>query len=207
MRRSDTRLLVIWVVLIASAVGQSRSPQAPAIAGGFLQWLRADSLPSTGARSHRAPFNPGLLERPVFPGLVRAAGMIFSATVRRIERHPATAGDAVETVAIRLHVDQSIRGVTPGEDITISQWIGLWSSGQRYLIGERVVLFLYPRSKLGLTSCVGGTLGRFNIDTWGRVMLSAQHLTAFHKDPVLGGKSRVTFGDFTLAVRHAGEEE
>jgi hypothetical protein len=70
-----------------------------------------------------------------------------------------------------------------------------------------VVLFLYPRSKLGLTSCVGGTLGRFNLDAWGRVMLSAQHLTAFHKDSVLGGKSRVAFGDFALAVRHAGEEE
>ena len=36
---------------------------------------------------------------------------------------------------------------------------------------------------------------------------SAQHLSAFRKDPVLGGKSRVAFSDFALAVRRAGEEE
>jgi hypothetical protein len=69
-----------------------------------------------------------------------------------------------------------------------------------------VLLFLYPPSKLGLTSCVGGTIGRFAIDPWGRVLLSAQHLAAFRADPVLGGKSRLRFSDFALAVRRASEE-
>ncbi|HJW99948.1 MAG TPA: hypothetical protein VJ453_07295 [Terriglobales bacterium] len=146
-------------------------------------------------------------ERPAFPDLVRAAGMIFSATVKAIERRPAMAGQSVATVAITLHVEQGVRGVKSGEDVIISQWIGLWSGGQRYRVGEHVLLFLYPRSKLGLTSCVGGTLGRFNMDAWGRVMLSGQHLTAFQKNPVMGGRSRVRFSDFALAVRHAGEEE
>ena len=79
--------------------------------------------------------------------------------------------------------------------------------GQRYRVGERVLLFLYPPSKLGLTSCVGGRMGRFTVDPWGRVLLSAQHLSAFRADPVLGGKSRVRFSDFALAVRRASEEE
>jgi hypothetical protein len=73
--------------------------------------------------------------------------------------------------------------------------------------GERVVLFLYPASKLGLTSCVGGALGRFAVDRSGWVQLGAQHVAAFGRDPVLGGKSQVRFGDFALAVRHAREEE
>jgi hypothetical protein len=133
--------------------------------------------------------------------------MIFSASVKRIERRPATRGQSVETVAITFHVERAIRGATPGEDLTVAQWIGLWSGGQRYRVGERVLLFLYPRSKLGLTSCVGGMLGRFHVDAWGRVLLSTQQLTALHKDPVLGGRSRVPFSDFALAVRHAGEEE
>jgi hypothetical protein len=79
-----------------------------------------------------------------FPQLARAAGTIFSGTVTAISRRPANAGQSVETVAVTFHIEQAIRGVTPGEDLTISQWIGLWSGGQRYHLGERVLLFLYP---------------------------------------------------------------
>jgi hypothetical protein len=142
-----------------------------------------------------------------FPEIVRAAGTIFSGTVTAIARRPAARGQSVETVAITFHVDQAIRGVTPGENLTISQWIGLWSGGQRYRVGERVLLFLYPRSKLGLTSCVAGPVGRLALDSSGHVLLSAQHLAAFRADPVLGGKSRVRYRDFALAVQRASEEE
>jgi hypothetical protein len=144
---------------------------------------------------------------PGFPQLVRAAGMIFSGTVLKIERRPPKTGQTVETVAITFHVENSIRGVTAGRNLTISQWVGVWSSGQRYRIGERVLLFLYPRSKLGLTSTVGGAMGRLPVDQWGRVLLSAQHLSAFRTDPVLGGRSHVSVSDFALAVRQANEEE
>ncbi|MGB8060973.1 MAG: hypothetical protein WCF26_03695 [Candidatus Sulfotelmatobacter sp.] len=154
------------------------------------------------------PSPPARLPTPVsFPGIARAAGTIFSGTVTSIQRKPATRGSAVETVAITFHVENSMRGATPGEDLTISQWIGLWTSGQRYRVGERVLLFLYPPSKLGLTSSVAGPMGRFNVDPWGRVLLSAHHLSAFRTDPVLGGKPRVRVSDFALAVRKACEEE
>ncbi|SPF31618.1 exported hypothetical protein [Candidatus Sulfotelmatobacter kueseliae] len=139
------------------------------------------------------------------PWLARSAGMIFSATVTGIARRPATSGQAFETVAITFRVENSIRGATPGEDLTVMQWMGLWSSGQRYRIGERALLFLYPPSKLGLTSCVGGPLGRFAVDPRGRVLLSAQQLSAFRQDSVVGGKSRVSFRDFALAVRQTGK--
>ena len=155
-----------------------------------------------------APSPPARLPTPVsFPGIARSAGKIFSGTVKSIARKPATRGSAVETMAITFHVDNAIRGATPGEDLTISQWIGLWTSGQRYRVGERVFLFLYPNSKLGLTSSVAGPMGRFNVDQWGRALLSARHLTAFRTDPVLGGKPRVPISDFALAVRKACEEE
>lgn len=154
------------------------------------------------------PSPPARLPTPIgLPGIARAAGTIFSGTVRSVERRPATHGSAVETVEITFHVDNAIRGATSGEDLTISQWIGLWTSGQRYRVGERVLLFLYPASKLGLTSSVAGPLGRFEVDPWGRVLLSARHLAAFRTDPVLGGKPRARISDFALAVRKAGEEE
>jgi hypothetical protein len=150
-----------------------------------------------GAPPKSPPFSPrgtfGLTE------LTRAAGRIFSGTVTAISPHAAT-GQGLETVSITFHVDQAIRGVAAGENVTISQWMGAWSSGQRYQIGEHLLLFLYPPSKLGLTSCVGGNLGRFTFDSMGRVLLSAQHLSAFRGDSILGGKSRASFNDFARAV-------
>lgn len=140
--------------------------------------------------------------------LARAAGIIFSGTVTRIERFSTNVpGQAVGTVAITFHVEKAIHGTRDGEFLTISQWIGLWSSGQRYRVGERMLLFLYPRSRIGLTSCVGSGLGRFAVDSAGDVWLSSQQILAFRTDPVLGGKSRVRLSDFASAVRWASEEE
>jgi hypothetical protein len=120
----------------------------------------------------RWPIAPGPIG---FPQIAQVAGTIFSGTVTTITRRPATHSQSIETVAVTFHVETAIRGSTPGEDLTISQWIGLWSSGQRYRVGERVLLFLYPPSKLGLTSCVAGSMGRFVVDPRERVMLSARH--------------------------------
>jgi hypothetical protein len=141
------------------------------------------------------------------PQFVRAAGIIFSGTVRKIERHPAMPGQTIETVAVTFHVENAIRGTSRGRDLTIRQWSGLWASGQRYRVGERVLLLLYPNSKLGLTSWVGGPLGRFAVDANGRVSLTAQHQAVFRKDPAVGGKSQARLSDFALAVRQAREEE
>jgi len=141
------------------------------------------------------------------PQLARSAGMIFSGTVTAVVRPHETAGEALGTVSITFHVENAIRGATPGEDLTVTQWVGLWSSGQRYRIGERAVFFFYPPSKLGLTSCVGGAMGRFAIDPLNRILFTAQQLSAFRRDPVLGGKSRVSYSDFARAVRRAAGEE
>lgn len=226
--RSCSCLLAISIVILAPAalVGQSddansgpdfeaqRTPRQfqpglvqPGSVRPILVRPPAAQPPTVAPRPFppRAPvMPPGTIG---FPTIARAAGTIFSGTVTAIARKPATRGQAVETVAVTFHIENAIRGAIPGEDLTISQWIGLWSGGQRYRVGERVLLFLYPPSKLGLTSCVAGGIGRFTIDSWGRVLLSAQHLSAFRADPVLGGKSRLPLSDFALAVRQASEEE
>jgi len=142
-----------------------------------------------------------------FPQLERAAGRIFAGTVTRIQRQAALPGQTIETVRISFHVENAIRGAVPGGEVTIREWIGLWSSGQTYHVGERVLLFLYPNSKIGLTSWVAGPIGHLAVDSSGEVLLTAQQVAAFRKDPVLGGKSRLPFSDFALAVRRASEEE
>jgi hypothetical protein len=140
-----------------------------------------------------------------FQQIARAAGIIFSGTVTAISRLPASGSQTPETVAITFHVERGIRGTTAGRDLTIFQWMGLWTSGQRYRVGERVLLFLYPPSTLGLTSCVGGSTGRFAVDTIGQVVLSQEHQAAFFADPALAGRSRLSIYDIAQAVRRARE--
>ena len=150
----------------------------------------------------RAPIAPISL-----PHMIHTSGAIFAGTVTTIKRSPVSAKNHVATVAVTFHVDRGIRGTISGQDFTLRQWIGLWNGGQqRYRIGEKVLLFLYPPSKLGLTSWVGGSLGHFSFDSWGRVLLSAEHISAFGSDPVLGRKSTVGLEDFARAVQLAGAQ-
>ena len=201
-------LLALSLVMLPSGLARAQSAETPLdrISGSALapphalpfpeltrQWPGPRPLPS------QDPFG--------LPQLAHAAGMIFSATVTGIARLSSTGGQAIGGVAITFHVENAIRGAAPGDDLNITEWLGLWSSGQRYRVGERVLVFLYPRSKLGLTSSVGGGFGRFHLDSQGRVLFSAQQISAFRRDPVLGGKSRVSFRDFALAVRQATGEE
>jgi hypothetical protein len=200
--------LLVMTLLLASSSPLAQRPWVKAASPNFLKPRPELSarLPDRLVESPgRVPIHPPAQNG--FPQLARSAGMIFWGTVSRIERRPAVHGQSLETVAITFHIENALRGATRGRDITISQWAGVWSSGQRYRLGERVLLFLYPRSKLGLTSVVAGSLGRFEVDSWNRVVLSARHSSLFQADPILGGKSRVPFSDFALAVRQAGEEE
>jgi hypothetical protein len=61
-------------------------------------------------------------------------------------------------------VGDALRGANPGEPLTVSEWDGLWISGDRYRVGEDLLLFLYPPSgALGLTTTVGGSRGRISL--------------------------------------------
>jgi hypothetical protein len=206
MRGKCLCLLVIFSCVctprLAGQFGDAAQTPAPDLASHFRE-LISPVPTATYPLLPRSPSRHNL----GFREMTRAAGMIFSGTVTKVQRHSATTGQSVETIAITFHVETAIRGVIPNADLTISQWAGLWSSGQRYRIGERVLLFLYPPSKVGLTSCIAGPTGLFHIDPWGRIQLSAQHMSLLRRDSALGGKSRLAVGDFASAVRRASEEE
>jgi len=40
-----------------------------------------------------------------------------------------------------------------------------------------------------------------------QVVMSAQHVATFAGDPIVGGKSVISYADFALAVRHSMREE
>lgn len=203
-------LLAGLFALISPIVPAGQDTPIPGVQPGSARALNLDVPPSRPVRIPTRPI------RPIAPypkhgaglsSLTRAAGTIFSGTVTRVERKAGINGQTIGTVNVTFHIDDTIRGATPGREFTISEWSGLWQTEQPYRVGEHVLVFLYPRSQLGLTSCVSGPIGRFEMDPQGNVLLSPQHLLEFRKDPVLGGRSRVPFSDFASAVRQASEEE
>jgi len=150
---------------------------------------------------------------PVAPGLsqlVRSSGYIFAGMVSSIARVAPPGGNEVATVRITFRVEQALRGAQNGQTLTIHEWAGLWESGPRYRLGERFLLFLYPPSRLGLTSTVSGPMGRFSMDGKGQVILRQTQLDILRPFPVTlilrpGGTS-VSGQDFARAVELAGRE-
>jgi hypothetical protein len=103
--------------------------------------------------------------------------MIFTGTV--LGSGAATAGgqSAGAAPGVRLsgnflefhfRIDRAIAGVQRGQILTIREWAGASSRQPRVRSGERVLLFLYPPGRLGLTSPVGGAQGQIRLDSTGQ---------------------------------------
>jgi hypothetical protein len=90
--------------------------------------------------------------------LSRHAGRIFSGQVVSIAMEPD--GNAV---CIRFRVETAMRGANAGQMVAVREWAGLWALAPRYRLGQRFLLFLYPPSRLGLTSPVLGDRGRLPV--------------------------------------------
>lgn len=136
--------------------------------------------------------------------LSRHAGFIFRGRVLSVER-PRPARDTVTTVRVTFLILEGIRGVRTGEQLTIQEWAGLWAGGRpRYRVGQELLLFLYPRSRLGLTSPVGGDLGIFTIDAQGLVLSPPAPGGGQEHVPTNGRAAppaRVPYRDFSARVR------
>ena len=143
--------------------------------------------------------------------LGRSSGYIFVGTVMGIAMTQADSQNAVGFVQITFHVENALRGVRNGQTLMVREWAGLWESGEQYRVGERVMLYLFRPGKLGLTSPVGGALGRFRIDPYGHVLLNRGQMAAVAGDPVLSGrlqgKNRVTWQEFSRGIHRAAEGE
>jgi hypothetical protein len=164
---------------------------------GFAEQIVVPGSTQPNAREVPYPKHP----------IVRSSGCIFAGTVQSVQR-VAPNEDSVATVIVSFHVDQGIRGVHTGQTLSVREWAGLWQSGPRYRPGERVLLFLYPVSKLGLTSPVGGELGRFAIGTDGRIPIDPRRVNLRrHASVVHGqGNTRLTPRDFVRFAQIAENE-
>ncbi|MGO8797116.1 MAG: hypothetical protein ACLQLC_20040 [Candidatus Sulfotelmatobacter sp.] len=165
----------------------------------------------------RPPIAPG----PGFRHLVGSAGIIFTGRVVSIgrgrwlrddaSRTDSFAGPNASSTEITFLVEHALRGATQGQRLTIHQWEGegdrLSTHGKRYYVGERLMLFLYAPSRLGLTSPVAGTMGRFAVDSRDQVLMSEQHRAVFANDPFFQGRKLIAYSEFERAVRRVGGKE
>ncbi len=115
---------------------------------------------------------------PQWKQLSRRAGMIFAGTVLAPAIQPVTnriaktdqlaLGTSPGTppaTQLSFYVDEAIAGVKQGQLLTIHEWSGALSGQRPMRQGEHFLLFLYPPSRLGLTSPVGGSLGQVPLTT------------------------------------------
>jgi len=160
------------------------------------------TLPATAVKPLQPP---GVKVLPQRHSLTLQSGYIFSGTVRTVERLAPTTRGSVAVMQITFYVNQGLRGTRTGQTLVIREWLGLWQSGDRYRPGERVMLFLYPPSKLGLTSPVGGASGRFPVDTGGQVIIEPRKVV-LPTPTRLPGPSRMGPGEFLRTLRSAEEE-
>ena len=147
---------------------------------------------------------------PQWKRLSRRAGMIFAGTVlatasptatNQTVTPPAVMDQTVTTqtaaaarpipgmtsaVQLSFRVDEAIAGVERGQILTIHEWTGAWSMQRSMSPGQHILIFLYPLSRLGLTSPVGGSLGQIFLDSRGKNMADGAQRPA----PAVGSGSR-----------------
>ena len=141
--------------------------------------------------------------------LTQKAGFIFAGRVLRVE-YLAPQPDRVPVVQVTLQVERALRGSQRGQTFILTQWAGAWESGPQFRSGQRLLLFLYPRSPTGLTSVVGGRLGQFDLDAGGNIVLRAeqQRLLLPQQDRLAGWMgthppAKYPYRDFVRRVRRA----
>lgn len=135
---------------------------AVAFVGMCLSSLASAGKPKNTVESDQAVAESVL--GPQWKQLSRRAGMIFSGTVLSTSAPSVRVDRTVSMVELSFRVEQAIAGVKPGEILSIHEWAGTWSALRSIRRGERILLFLYPPSRLGLTSPVGGPQGQIRLD-------------------------------------------
>ncbi|MGA8271576.1 MAG: hypothetical protein WB919_08455 [Candidatus Sulfotelmatobacter sp.] len=207
-------LAAVLLILVATVISRGQDAAAERAAVGIP--ALATTPQARLLDNFRFPERIGIPKRPVapvtigLPQIVHASGIIFSGRVMSVGRSAGAAATPIAQGAafttITFQVEDAVRGVFAGQTLTIHEWAGLWARGERYHVGERVVLFLYSPSKIGLTSPVAGPGGKFAIDPAGTIVMSAHNVATLASDSVVGGRARIPYGDFAEAVRRAGIE-
>ena len=202
MRTAPTiRVLGLLVILL---FGRERLASSPS------QSNAARSIAEPAAREIRSNFATA----PNLQLVTHHAGTIVLGVVISAEPVRAEPG-AVKSVRVRLRVQDAIRGgARAGRVFTFCEWAGLWADDpHRYTAGQRLLLFLYPPSSLGLTSPVAGRAGRISVTPDGQVVAelgpSGPGASAEMNGPAADGSvhGTIPYKEFAQKVREISQAQ
>jgi hypothetical protein len=130
---------------------------------------------------------------PQWKQMARRAGVIFIGTLLADDhidndQLPVVADQLVPSSApillpptthLNFRVERAIAGVETGQLLTIREWAGAPSVHRTMNSGRHVLLFLYPPSRLGFTSPVGGARGEMLLDAAGKNVIESNAKARF----------------------------
>jgi hypothetical protein len=96
-----------------------------------------------------------------------------------------------------MRVEAPIAGVRRGQILTVRFWPGVSQTLRPMNRGRHLLLFLYPASRSGLTSPVGGSLGQVELDPGGETAIASPR----NLGPITGPQSRLPLAPFRFADR------
>jgi hypothetical protein len=138
------------------------------IVAGMLHWCEPSIVDAQQVVAEQS--DPAVAERILgqqWKQLSRRAGMIFTGTVIGATTPSARYSAAVPTVEFRFRVDRAFAGVDSGQILTVHEWTGALPNQRPMSRGQHFLVFLYPPSRLGLTSPVGGSHAQIALDAGG----------------------------------------
>ncbi len=145
--------------------------------------LAAAQMTARTARLPRRPASRDTVQQieAMQPSLARHAAIIFFGRVTDVSRVVPESGAAEPSLQITFAAESGIRGVQTGREFRLLEWPGRWQAGERYRVGERYLLFLHAPNAAGLTSPVGGSAGRFLVDSKGTVDINSAALVGVER--------------------------
>jgi hypothetical protein len=138
---------------------------------------------------------------PQWKQMAQRAGIIFIGTLLADDRidndHAPIAADQflpasatilppLPGIHLNFHVERAIAGVEIGQILTIREWAGAPSMHRPMNAGQHVLLLLYPPSRLGFTSPVGGEPGVVLLDAAGKKVIESNAMARFRSLDVPG---------------------
>ncbi len=135
--------------------------------------------------------------------LVRAAGIIFSGQVIAVQHEAGQVAEISSATIVTFHVEDAFRGAFPGERLKVREWAGLWPRGETYRVGDRVLLFLYRPSRLGFTSPVHSTVGRFEMNPPDTIVLNPWQTEFLSGSREWRNQTHVPYAKFASSIRRA----
>lgn len=145
----------------------------------IARWPLGFALLAALAASATAAGAEFLRRQVALPELSKRAAIVVQGRVveARYESHPEYPN--ISTVLVTLQVERMVRG-PEGQQFTFRQYLPSMRAKlgkPEYVVGQRVLLFLPPPSRYGLSSPLGGEQGRFQIsrDPQGNELVQNAH--------------------------------